>query len=193
MKQLIQKALALKQIPCVIFITGLPSAGKTTIANELGVLLIKDGFLTKILDGDTLRVGLNSDLKFSIADRAENIRRVAEVSRLFIECGIITIVCLVSPTDELRKIARNIIGSLDLIEVYVDCSLEECEKRDVKGMYKKARLGLIKDFTGIQQPFEAPKSPNVIINTEFYSISESVKILLDFILPKICVNDSCMS
>lgn len=184
MNRLIKEQI-LNQKARVVFITGRPSSGKTTVANALAELLSEAGFFTKILDGDEVRSGLNSDLRFSIAERAENIRRVAEVAKMFVGAGVITIVCLVSPSDELRSIARRIIGTDDFIEVFMDCSLEECERRDVKGMYKQSRQGAIKDFTGVQQLFEAPASPDIVLDTEVQFVEESAKALYSFVLPRV--------
>lgn len=141
------------------------------------------GYLTMLLDGDNIRTGINNNLTFSDADRVENIRRIAEVSKLFLNCGIITLNSFVSPTNEIRTLARNIIGQSDFLEVYINAPLEVCEARDVKGLYAKARQGLIPDFTGITAPFEAPENPALEIRTDQMSIEESVQKLLDFILP----------
>ncbi len=138
-----------------------------------------------VLDGDNVRAGINNNLGFSDDDRKENIRRIAEVSKLFLNCGVITINCFVSPTRELREMAKGIIGSKDFIEVYVNAPLAVCEERDVKGLYKKARQGEIKDFTGIQAPFEAPARPDVEVKTDQLDIEQSVQKVLDFILPQI--------
>ncbi len=138
-----------------------------------------------VLDGDNVRAGINYNLGFSDEDRRENIRRIAEVSKLFLNCGVITINCFVSPMKELRKMAKEIIGKEDFIEVYVNAPLEVCEDRDVKGLYKKARKGEIKDFTGIQTPFEAPEKPDAEVKTDELDIEQSVNKVLDFILPKI--------
>ena len=128
-------------------------------------------------------MGISNNLSFSLEDRTENIRRIAEVSKLFLNCGVVTLNCFVSPTIKIRKIAENIIGAENFIEVYINASLETCEKRDIKGLYKKARKGEIKNFTGISAPFEAPKSPEIEINTAQLSIDESVQKVLDYILP----------
>ncbi len=141
------------------------------------------GFLSMLLDGDNIRTGINNNLTFSAEDRIENIRRIAEVSKLFLNCGIITINCFVSPTNEIRTLAKGIIGEEDFIEVYVNAPLEVCEARDVKGLYAKARKGLIPDFTGITAPFEAPEHPALEIPTHELEIHEGVQRLLDFILP----------
>ncbi len=177
------KEQLLKQRGKVIWFTGLSGSGKTTIAIALENELNKKGLLTQILDGDNIRTGINNNLGFSEADRIENIRRIAEVTKLFLNCGIITICCFVSPTEEIRTIARNIISSHDFIEVFVNTPLEICEQRDVKGLYAKARKGEIKDFTGINAPFEAPKNPTIELNG--LSIEESVTKILKTIDLKI--------
>jgi len=138
-----------------------------------------------VLDGDNVRTGINKNLHFSEEDRKENIRRVAEVSKLFVECGVITINCFVSPTEELRNLAKSIIGENDFKLVYVNTPIEVCEQRDSKGLYAKARKGEIKDFTGVNAPFEEPASPDLEIKTEKYSFEENLKTLVEFVLPKI--------
>ena len=177
------KEAMIKQHAKVIWLTGLSGSGKTTIAIGLEKELNKKGYLTQILDGDNIRKGVNSNLGFSEEDRVENIRRIAEISKLFINCGIITINCFISPTEEMRNLAKKIIGRDDFIEVFVNASLETCEKRDVKGLYKKAKEGKIEDFTGIDAPFEHPSSPNIEINTNLLTIEESVQKVLEYVLP----------
>lgn len=179
------KEKLLNQHARVIWLTGLSGAGKTTLARHFELELNKRGFLTQILDGDNLRTGLNGNLGFSPTDRFENIRRVAEVSKLFVNCGIVCINSFISPTREIRHMARNIIGDKDFIEVYVNASLAICEKRDVKGLYKLAREGKIKNFTGIDAPFEPPDNPDIEIVTGRLSINDSVQVGLDYILPLI--------
>ena len=169
----------------MIWFTGLSGSGKSTIAIALERELHKRGLLCRILDGDNIRSGINNNLGFSEADRTENIRRIAEVSKLFVDCGIVTIAAFISPTRAIRQMAREIIGKDDFLEVYVSTPLEECEKRDVKGLYKKARKGEIRDFTGISAPFEAPLHPFLEIDTSCHSLEESVKILLEAIEAKI--------
>lgn len=173
----------LEQRAKVIWLTGLSGSGKSTIAEAVEKELHKLGFLTMLLDGDNIRAGINNNLTFSAEDRIENIRRIAEVSKLFLNCGIITINCFVSPTNEIRALAKGIIGEEDFIEVYVNAPLEVCEARDVKGLYAKARAGLIPDFTGITAPFEAPEQPALEIPTHELEIQEGVQRLLDFIIP----------
>ena len=173
----------LNQNSKVIWMTGLSGSGKTTIAKGVERYLHSQGILNQLLDGDNIRVGINSNLTFSSGDRAENIRRISEVSKLFLNCGVVTLNCFVSPTIEIRNIAKQIIGAENFIEVYINASVDTCEERDVKGLYKKARKGEIKDFTGISAPFEVPKSPEIEINTAQLSIDESVQKVLDYILP----------
>ena len=177
------KESLLKQKAKVIWMTGLSGSGKTTVAKGVERYLHNNGILNQLLDGDNIRVGINNNLTFSSEDRAENIRRIAEVSKLFLNCGIVTLNCFVSPTIEIRENAKEIIGGEDFIEVYINASIETCEERDVKGLYKKARKGEIKDFTGINSPFEAPENPEIEINTSKLSIDESVQKVLDYILP----------
>ena len=175
----------LKQRGTMIWFTGLSGSGKSTLAIALERELFKKGILCRILDGDNIRSGINNNLGFSEADRTENIRRIAEVSKLFVDCGIVTIAAFISPTNAIRTMAANIIGREDFLEVYVSTPIEECEKRDVKGLYAKARRGEIKDFTGISSPFEEPKDAFVSIDTSKQPLEASVKALMDAILPRI--------
>lgn len=179
------KEKLLNQHAHVIWLTGLSGAGKTTLATQFELELNKRGYLTQILDGDNMRTGINSNLGFTSNDRFENIRRIAEVSKLFVNCGIICINSFISPTKAMRDMAKQIIGEKDFIEVYVNASLATCEKRDTKGLYKLAREGKIKNFTGIDAPFEPPENPDVEILTGSFSIIDSVQIGLDRILPLI--------
>ncbi len=179
-----EKENLLKQNGLVIWMTGLSGSGKSTIAIGLEKKLFEKGILTQVLDGDNVRTGINNNLAFSEEDRTENIRRIAEVSKLFLNCGIVCINCFVSPTIEIRSNAKKIIGN-DFVEVFINTPIEECEKRDVKGLYKKARAGEIKDFTGINAPFEAPTNPDIEIKTVGKTIDESVNELLNQILQKI--------
>ena len=165
---------------CVIWLTGLSGSGKSTIANELEYQLNKMKFHTYLLDGDNIRSGLNSDLGFSDEDRKENIRRISEVAKLFLDAGIITITSFISPFIEDRENAKKIIGK-DFIEVFVDTPVEECIKRDPKGLYKKALNGEIKEFTGITSPYEKPENPNIYINTVKNDIISSVKKILEYL------------
>ena len=179
------KEALLKQRGRVIWLTGLSGSGKTTIAIALERELNDKGYLTQVLDGDNVRAGINSNLDFSENDRKENIRRIAEVSKLFVSCGIVTINCFVSPTEEIRKLAKDIIGADDYTEVYVNTPLAVCEQRDVKGLYAKARRGELKDFTGIDAPFEEPKNATIEIDTLKLSVEEAVKEIIEYIEPLI--------
>ncbi len=163
----------------VIWLTGLSGSGKTTLAIALEQQLSDEGKLVYVLDGDNVRTGINSNLGFSEEDRKENVRRIAEVAKLFADAGVITICCFVSPTIEIRELAKKIIGEQDFLEVYVNASLESCEKRDVKGLYAKARSGELKDFTGIHQPFEAPLNPWMEIKTDTQTLEESIAQLTE--------------
>ncbi len=179
------KEQLLKQKGKVIWMTGLSGSGKTTIAIALEQKLKEKGFLTQVLDGDNVRTGINNNLGFTVEDRAENIRRIAEVNKLFLNCGIITLNCFVSPTIDIRNQAKEIVGNDDFVEVFVNTPIEICEQRDVKGLYKKARAGEIKNFTGIDSPFEAPTNPDVDVKTAELSIDEAANQILEVILPQI--------
>ena len=179
----------LKQKGIMIWFTGLSGSGKSTLAIALERELYKQGILCRILDGDNIRSGINNNQGFSEADRTENIRRIAEVSKLFVDCGIVTIAAFISPTHAIRRMASEIIGEDDFLEVYVSTPIEECERRDVKGLYAKARRGEIKEFTGISSPFEAPEHPFISIDTSRQSLADSVKILLEAVSPKITGNE----
>jgi len=175
----------LRQHGIMIWFTGLSGSGKSTLAIALERELNDRGLLCRILDGDNIRTGINNNLGFSEADRLENIRRIAEVSKLFLDTGIITIAAFISPTNEIREMASGIIGKNDFVEVFVNTPLEVCEQRDVKGLYAKARRGEIKDFTGITAPFEAPSDPDISLDTSKLSLEESVKQLLELVLPRV--------
>ena len=177
------KELKLGQHARVIWFTGLPCSGKTTLALELEKELFYRGFICQVLDGDNVRSGINANLGFSNIDRLENIRRIAEVSKLFVSAGVITINAFVSPTNEIRNLAREIIGNDDFIEIFLNPSLAACEQRDVKGMYKQARAGEINDFTGVNAPFEIPSQPFLEIHTDTEDVETSVQKILDNILP----------
>ena len=179
----------LKQKGIMIWFTGLSGSGKSTLAIALEGELYKQGILCRILDGDNIRSGINNNLGFSEADRTENIRRIAEVSKLFVDCGIVTIAAFISPTHAIRRMASEIIGEDDFLEVYVSTPIEACERRDVKGLYAKARRGEIKEFTGISSPFEAPEHPFISIDTSRQSLADSVKVLLEAVSPKITGNE----
>lgn len=170
----------LKQKGILLWLTGLSGSGKSTVATMLEQKLNDDGKLTYLLDGDNVRHGLNSDLGFSKEDRIENIRRIAELSKLFVDAGIITIATFISPFIEERVKVKNLLES-DFVEIYVDCPLEICEKRDPKGIYKKARNGQIKDFTGIDSPYEKPINPDIVIHTEENSLEECVDKIMDYL------------
>lgn len=178
------KEVLLNQKARVFWFTGLSGSGKSTIAKHVEKQLHQLGFLVKVLDGDNVRDGLNKGLSFSLEDRYENIRRIAEVSKLFAETGVICINCFVSPTREIRAMAKEIIGDC-FEEIFVGTSLEECERRDTKGLYQKARKGEIAHFTGISSPFEEPESPNFIIPTEGKKVAESASLFVEYALTKI--------
>lgn len=180
-----EKEAFLKQRSKVIWLTGLSGSGKSTIALGLEKKMLANGYFSELLDGDNVRSGINNNLGFSEADRLENNRRIAEISKLFVDCGIICINCFVSPTLQIRKMACEIIGRENYLEIFINTPLEECEKRDVKGLYKKARAGEIRDFTGIHQPFETPVNHDLEIKTVGRSVEECVNQLYEFILPKI--------
>jgi len=169
----------------VIWLVGLSGSGKSTLAGNIETVLHQKGYKTYLLDGDNVRLGLNNDLGFSSKDRTENIRRIAEVARLFNEAGIIVLSAFISPLESDRNQARKLIGVENFIEFVVHCPWRICEKRDVKGLYAKARKGLIPNFTGIDAPFESPKQPDLTISTEAEAPAASLKKLLDFIEPKL--------
>lgn len=175
----------LRQTARVIWFTGLSGSGKTTLAANLEKELFFRRFFCQVLDGDNIRAGINNNLGFSEEDRLENIRRISEVSKLMINTGIITICSFISPTNEIRDLARKIIGRENFIEVYLSTPLEVCEKRDVKGLYKKARIGEIKDFTGISSPFDVPSCPDIEIDTSKISIKESIDLIFNKIIDRI--------
>ncbi|MCX6246346.1 MAG: adenylyl-sulfate kinase [Bacteroidetes bacterium] len=183
------KELRLKQKAKVLWMTGLSGSGKTTLGLALEKELYRQGFLVMLLDGDLVRTGINNNLRFSVEDRKENIRRIAEISKLFVNCGIVTINCFISPTDEIRTMAKNIIGQDDYLEVFIDAPIEVCETRDVKGLYAKARRGEVQEFTGISSPFDIPPDPDLVLRTDIMSIEESVQLALEFILPKITLQE----
>ena len=183
------KESLLRQHSVMIWFTGLSGSGKSTIAIALERELHKRGLLCRILDGDNIRTGINNNLGFSEADRVENIRRIAEESKLFIQTGIITIAAFISPSNEIREMAASIIGKEDFMEIYVNTPIEECERRVVKGLYAKARRGEIKDFTGVSAPFEVPLHPALSLDTSVLTVEESVNRLLDLILPKVKIEN----
>ena len=177
------KEKLLNQKAKVIWMTGLSGSGKTTIATGVEKCLHNRGILNQLLDGDNIRVGISNNLTFSTKDRLENIRRIAEINKLFLNCGIVTLNCFISPTEEIRQIAKNIIGAENFIEIFINASVQTCEERDVKGLYRKARLGEIKNFTGVSAPFENPKNPHLEINTTKLSVEDSIQRVIDYILP----------
>ncbi len=172
----------LGQSPKVLWFTGLSGSGKSTLADALQQELFNQRKLTYMLDGDNIRMGLNKDLSFSDEDRVENIRRIAEVAKLFLDAGVITLCSFISPFRSEREKAKNIVGPENFIEVYVNASLKVCEDRDVKGLYEKARKGEIKKFTGINSPYEAPLKPNIEINTSELSVEEGVNQILNYLV-----------
>lgn len=183
-----EKELLLGQHGLTIWFTGPSGSGKSTVAVALERELSSLGYMSRILDGDNIRSGINSDLGFSDADRRENIRRIAEVCKLFTDTGIITLAAFVSPTSALRKLAREIVGKEHFFEIYVSTPLEECERRDVKGLYAKARSGAIPEFTGITAPFEEPKHPELRLDTTHLSVEECVRRVVRAITPIISID-----
>lgn len=176
------KESLLHQRGVMIWFTGLSGSGKSTVALGVERELHKRGILCRILDGDNIRSGINKNLGFSAEDRRENIRRIAEVGRLFVDTGIVTLAAFISPTNEARGMAADIIGTADFKEVYVSTPIEVCEQRDVKGLYAKARRGEIKDFTGVSAPFEPPVAPALTLDTSVLSLEESVNRVVNLIL-----------
>ncbi|MEQ9402622.1 MAG: adenylyl-sulfate kinase [Cyclobacteriaceae bacterium] len=171
--------------PLLLWFTGLSGSGKSTLASGLEAYFHKNGCNTFILDGDNIRSGLNKDLDFSEESRKENIRRIAEVAKLFLDAGVIVLTAFISPFKEDRAFAKELVGSDNFFEIHVDCPLEVCEKRDVKGLYKKARSGKIKHFTGIDSPFEIPTNPNLVVDTMNTSLEFCLKQLVQHIEPKL--------
>lgn len=161
----------------VLWLTGLSASGKSTIAYALDRRFIDSGVISYVLDGDNIRSGLNADLGFSPGDRKENLRRVSEISKLFIDAGVVVIAAFISPLQSDRDFVKSHFNKEDFLEVYVKCSIEECEKRDPKGQYKKVKDGLIKNYTGISSPYEEPLNPDLIIDTEKTSIKEAVSLI----------------
>ncbi|MGB1247501.1 MAG: adenylyl-sulfate kinase [Chitinophagales bacterium] len=180
-----EKEKFLNQRSKLIWFTGLSGSGKSTVAKGLEKALYKKGYFVQVLDGDNIRMGISNNLGFTEEDRIENIRRISECAKLFVEAGIVTICSFVSPTQSIRKVAQNIIGEKDHVGVFIDTPIEICEQRDVKGLYKKARAGEIKNFTGIDAPFEIPTNPNLVVKTANQSIEETVQEVLDYVLPLI--------
>lgn len=177
-----------QQRPVVIWFTGLSGSGKSTLADRLEQELHQRGILTMMLDGDNIRHGLNSNVGFTEEGRKENIRRIGEVAKLFNEAGVVVLTAFISPFREDRDKVRSLVPEGEFIEVFVDCPVNICEERDVKGLYKKARAGEIKDFTGISSPFEAPLQPEITVNTAEKNIDQCIGQLLEFVLPRIKLN-----
>lgn len=175
----------LEQHAKVLWLTGLSGAGKSTIAQHLERRLYNEGFVAQVLDGDNIRAGINSNLTFSQEDRMENIRRIAEIAKLYLHSGLITINSFISPSRAMRQLAKDIVGADDFIEVYIHAPLAVCEERDVKGLYAKARQGLIPQFTGIDEAYEAPENPDLEIRTDQQSIETSVDTIYNHLLPLI--------
>ena len=171
----------------IIWFTGLSGSGKSTLSHAVEEEFHNMGMRTYVLDGDNIRLGLSSDLTFSDTDRKENIRRIGEIAKLMIEAGIIVMVAFISPFKKERNLVRQLVNKDDFLEIFCKANVETCETRDVKGMYKKARLGLIKNFTGISSPYEIPENPELTIDTEKLTIEESVRKIVDFIKPRIII------
>jgi len=182
-----QRKKRLQQEPKLIWFTGLSGSGKSTLAIGLEQYLFESGFKVYLLDGDNIRKGINKDLGFSSADRTENIRRIGEVSKLMLDAGLIIISAFISPFRDDREMVKEIVGEERFTEVFVDCPLEVCEKRDTKGLYKKARQGFIRDFTGIGSPYEIPEHPNLVIHTHKERIDESLSKLINYVEAKLLV------
>ena len=169
----------------LIWFTGLSGSGKSTLANQVEVALREQGLRTYVLDGDNIRRGLNTDLDFTPEGRKENLRRIAEAAKLFIDAGVVTLAAFISPLQKDREKIKQIVGKENFIEIYVKASVEACEKRDIKGLYQKARNGEIKNFTGISAPYEEPENPDVVVNSEKETIAESIQIIMDQIKTKL--------
>ncbi|AXP09060.1 adenylyl-sulfate kinase [Campylobacter hepaticus] len=177
----IQRSKLKKQKPCVIWLTGLSGSGKSTLANALDKKLFSLGYHTYILDGDNIRHGINKDLGFDESSRVENIRRIAELCKLFVDSGLIIICAFISPFENERNLVRSLVEKDEFIEIFVDTPLEICEKRDPKGLYKKARNGEIKNFTGIDSPYEKPQKPEIYLINSKTKIADNVNIILDYL------------
>jgi len=179
----------LQQRSKVLWLTGLSGSGKSTIAEALERKLHNHSYFAQVLDGDNIRSGINNNLGFSLEDRQENIRRIAEIAKLYLNSGIITLNSFISPTVEIRNFAKEIIGAADFIEIYINAPLEVCEQRDVKGLYQKARKGIIKGFTGIDSPYEPPTNPAIEIKTDQLSLEKSVEKIFNYINPILKYNE----
>ena len=175
--------------PLLLWFTGLSGSGKSTIANCVEQELHKNSIHTYTLDGDNIRKGLNSDLSFSPKDRSENIRRIAETAYLMMDAGLVVLAAFVSPYRNDRDDIRKIVGDDNMVEIYINTSIEECERRDVKGLYKKARKGEIKNMTGISAPYESPSHPDIQINTEEVTVVDATKQIINFIYPKLTLKN----
>lgn len=184
----VQRAVSKGQSPSILWFTGLSGSGKSTIANALESKLVEMGKHTYLLDGDNVRHGLNRDLGFSDADRIENIRRIGEVSKLFVDAGLIVITAFISPFQADRDMVRQLVNAGEFIEIFIDTPLDICELRDPKGLYNKARLGEIVNFTGIDSPYEPPKNPDIWIQTKSTDITEAVEIIIDYLALNSCNN-----
>lgn len=180
-----QRRRLLNQEPKLIWFTGLSGSGKSTLAVQLEAALHAQGFKTYLLDGDNIRSGLNKDLSFTDDARVENIRRISEVCKLFLDAGVVLLSAFISPFQADRDQVKSIVGADNYIEVFVDAPLEVCEQRDVKGLYKKARAGEVKNFTGITSPYERPSNPDIVIETDKTSVEASLEVLMDAIVPRI--------
>ncbi len=181
----IDRQKRLKQKPLLIWFTGLSGSGKSTLANGTEQQLFQNGYHTFLLDGDNIRNGLNKDLGFEKEDRVENLRRIAEVAKLMMEAGLVVIAAFISPYRKEREMIKEMVGEESFLEIYVDCPLEECEERDVKGLYQKARKGLIKNFTGIDSPYEPPQSPFLQLPTADWSKEACLDKIMEAIKEKI--------
>jgi len=180
-----RKRFLVRQDPKVLWMTGLSGAGKTTLAEALERELHRKGYFTKSFDGDEIRKGLNKDLGFTLDSRMENIRRTAEIAKLFCDHGLIVICSLITPTNEMRELARSIIGKDRFVEIFVNCSIEVCESRDVKGLYKQARAGLLKNFTGIDAAYEKPIHPDIELRTDLWDLKKTARYLFRNVNPLI--------
>ena len=180
-----RRRFLVKQNPKAIWMTGLSGAGKTTLSENIQMELRKRGYFVKVFDGDIIRTGLCKDLSYSIEDRMENIRRIAELTKIFLDSGIIVICSFITPTKSMRDLARSIIGEDRFIEAYINAPIEICEQRDVKGLYEKARKGLIKNFTGIDSVFEPPVKADIEVRTDLWSVDKTARYMLRRIIPKI--------
>lgn len=180
-----RKRFLVKQDPKVIWMTGLSGSGKTTLSEALECEIHRKGYFTKSFDGDEIRKGINKDLGFTLDDRMENIRRTAEIAKMFCDHGLVVICSLITPTKEMRNVAREIIGSDRFVEVFVNCPIEVCEERDVKGLYKKARAGLLKNFTGIDSEYQKPEHADIELRTDLWNVKKTARYLLRKVIPLI--------